>query len=133
MSDIVVDTSVIIAVIANEPERETLIGLTRGASLIAPQSVHCEVGNAFSAMLRRNRSTLPPLLKAVEIYRQVPIRFVDVELDESLRIAAALGIYAYDAYLIRCALKYTCPLISLDSSLLQCARQMKAQVIEVIR
>jgi hypothetical protein len=57
---------------------------------------------------------LAPALEAVGIYRQIPIRFVDVELEESLKIAGELGIYAYDAYLIRCALKYRAPLISLE-------------------
>ena len=38
--EVVVDTSVLIAAIANEPEKEALIELTRGAGLIAPQSVH---------------------------------------------------------------------------------------------
>ena len=34
--DVVVDASVIIAVIANEPEKEALIRLTAGTQLIAP-------------------------------------------------------------------------------------------------
>jgi hypothetical protein len=55
--DIVVDTSALIAVIANEPEKPTLVELTSGADLIAPGSVHFEIGNAFSAMLRRRRIT----------------------------------------------------------------------------
>ena len=50
---IVPDTSVIVAVIANEPENTALIELVRGAGLIAPQSVHQEIGRAFSAMLTR--------------------------------------------------------------------------------
>jgi uncharacterized protein with PIN domain len=37
---IVVDTSVIIAVIANEPEKKALVELTRGLELIPPPSVH---------------------------------------------------------------------------------------------
>lgn len=131
--DIVVDTSVIVAVVANEPEKSALIELTKGADLIAPLSVHWEVGNAFSAMLRRRRTTLASVLKAVEAYMQIPIRFVDVELKESLDIADAMGLSAYDAYLIRCALRRTCPLISLDGNLLACAKQMKAQVMEVTR
>ncbi|MGQ9631800.1 MAG: type II toxin-antitoxin system VapC family toxin [bacterium] len=129
--DIVVDTSVIIAVIANEPEKGALIEVTRGANLIAPHSVHWEIGNAFSAMLRRRRIALAPVLKAMEVYRQIPIRFVDVELEESLKIADELGIYAYDAYLIRCSLKYGSPLISLDDNLIKSAKRMKATVIEV--
>ncbi len=54
---IVVDTSVIVAVIANEPEKTALIEMTRGSELVAPHSVHWEIGNAFSAMLRRKRLT----------------------------------------------------------------------------
>ena len=130
--DIVVDTSIIIAVIANEPERETLVELTTGADLIAPHSVHWEIGNAFSAMLRRERVKVEQAIQAVRLYQRIPIRFVDVELEESLKIADTLGIYAYDAYLIRCALKYKSPLISLDRKLVNAAKEMKAGVIEVI-
>jgi predicted nucleic acid-binding protein len=129
--DIVVDTSAIIAVIANEPEKEALVELTTGADLIAPHSVHWEIGNAFSAMLRRERIKVEQAIQAVKLYQQIPIRFVDVELEETLKIANALGIYAYDAYLIRCALKYRAPLISLDRNLVNAAKEMKVKVIEV--
>ena len=131
--DIVVDTSVIIAVIASEPEREALVELTTGADLIAPHSVHWEIGNAFSAMLRRERVRVEQAIQAIRLYQQIPIRFVDVELEESLQIADTLGIYAYDAYLIRCALKYKSPLISLDRKLVNAAKEMKARVMEVVK
>jgi predicted nucleic acid-binding protein len=131
--DIVIDTSVVIAVIANEPVKEALVALTTGADLIAPHSVHWEVGNALSAMLRRERIKIEQAIQAVQIYQQIPIRFVDVELEETLKIAAALGIYAYDAYLIRCAVKYKSPLISLDRGLIGAAKEMQARVIEVVK
>jgi len=131
--DIVVDTSVIIAVIANEPEKEALVELTTGADLIAPHSVHWEVGNAFSAMLRRERITVEQAIQAIKLYQQIPMRLVEVELEEALKIADTLGIYAYDAYLIRCALKYKSPMISLDRNLVRAAREMKARVIEVVK
>jgi len=129
--DIVVDTSAIIAVIANGPEKEALVELTTGADLIAPRSVHWEIGNAFSAMLRGERIKVEQAIQAVKLYQQIPIRFVDVELEETLRIADALGIYAYDAYLIRCALKYRAPLISLDRNLVHAAKEVKVKVMEV--
>lgn len=129
--DIVIDASVIIAVIANEPLKAKLIEQTKGADLIAPHSVHWEIGNAFSAMLRRGRITLEQALEALDAYRRIPIRFVDVELEESLRIADRLKIYAYDAYLVQCALKYKAPLLSLDMSLVDSARCMQAKAIEV--
>jgi predicted nucleic acid-binding protein len=129
--DIVIDASVIIAVIANEAERDKLVKLTQGANLVAPASVHWEIGNAFSAMLKRSRITLHQALKAIEVYHRIPIRFAEVELDEALRIVAESNIYAYDAYLIRCALKYNAPLISLDKELVRVAQDQGATVIEV--
>ncbi len=86
--EIVLDTSAIIAFIANEPERASIVSLTKGATLIAPASVHWEVGNAFSAMFKRQRLNLDNLLKALTVYRTIPIRFVEVELIQSLQIAA---------------------------------------------
>lgn len=131
--DFVVDTSVIIAVIANEPEKDVLIELTKGAHLIAPHSVHWEIGNAFSSMLKQNRITLDLALKALDEYRKIPIRFVDVEMEETLKIVDKCGIYAYDAYLIQCALKYRLPLISLDRNLISYAKQFEISVLEAIR
>jgi predicted nucleic acid-binding protein len=131
--DIVVDASVIIAIASNEEDKPRLIGLTAGGDLIAPSSVHWEIGNAFSAMLRRGRVTLHQALQAIGVYYRIPVRFVDVELEESLRLAAELNIYAYDAYLIRCAFKYGAPLLSLDHALLRVARSKGLAVLEVNR
>jgi predicted nucleic acid-binding protein len=130
--NIVVDTSAIIAVIANEPEKDILIELTRGADLIAPHSIHWEVGNAFSAMLKRKRITLAQALKSAEIYKTISIRFLDVGLEQALKLADELDIYAYDAYIIECALKYKSPLISLDRNLANIAKRMKVNVLEVM-
>ncbi len=128
---IVVDTSVIIAVITNEAEKTVLVELARGAELIAPQSVHWEIGNAFSAMLKRKRITLDEAIKALEVYGKIPIRFLDIELEPSLRIADEHGIYAYDACILRCAQKHRSPLVSLDQNLVASAKRMGIQVKEV--
>ena len=127
----VVDASVIIAVIANEPTKEKLIEITRGADLLAPASIHWEIGNAFSAMIKRDRITLEQTQSAIAAYKQIPIRFTEVELEESLEIAAAYGIFAYDAYLIRCAIKYKSALITLDQKLAQVAEAMNVTVVEI--
>jgi predicted nucleic acid-binding protein len=70
-------------------------------------------------------------IEAIEIYRQIPIRFAEVELEDALRSAAELDLCAYDAYLIRCGLKYNAPLISLDRKLVELAQKAGASVIEV--
>jgi predicted nucleic acid-binding protein len=129
--DIVVDASAIIAVIVNEPSKSDIVRATQGASLIAPASIHWEIANAFSAMFKRSRLSLEEAIKAVAVYKQIPIRFVEVELEDSLRVANQLNIYAYDAYLLRCAQKQKAPLLSLDKALITLAKQSNLQVIEV--
>lgn len=129
--EIIVDTSVIIAVVANEPVKESLIRLTQGAALVAPASVHWEIANAFSAMLKRQRIKIEQAVEALEAYQQIPLRLVDVELDISLEIANYLSIYAYDAYLLRCAQKYRLPLLTLDQNLTEKGILLELDVIEV--
>lgn len=129
--EVVVDASVLIAVITNEEEKEKLVGMTDEAELIAPLSVHWEIGNAFSSLLKRKRVTIDEALQAIDIYLQIPVRFVEVELTDSLELANEFGIYAYDAYLLRCAEKYRFPLLTLDNRLVQVAKDKKIQVLEV--
>ena len=47
LMNIVIDTSAIIAVIADEPEKARLIELTKGVTLVVPPSIKWEIGNAF--------------------------------------------------------------------------------------
>lgn len=129
--NIVADTSVILAVLLGEPQRQRLIDLTRGAHLMAPPSVHWEIGNALAAMLKRGRLGLSLVLKAIADYQQIAIRYADVELDESLRLASSFNLYAYDAFILRCAMKYNAPLLSLDQGLVKAARGSQVKVIEV--
>lgn len=126
-----VDASVIIAGIVNEPEREVLVQTTRGADLLDPPSVHWEVGNAFSAMLKRKRLIVEGARKALEVYRQIPIRFAEVEIEEAWRVASAARMYAYDAYLLCCAEKDKAPLISLDQNLLPVAEKRGLDVVRL--
>lgn len=131
MSKVVVDASVLIAVVTNEPEKANLIQMTQNMALIAPPSVHWEIGNAFSAMFKRNRVSIEDAIQAVEAYKRIPIRFAEIELDEAVKLADKLKIYAYDAYVIRCAIKYRSPLMSLDKNLINSAKLINAQVLEV--
>ncbi len=129
--DLVIDTSAIIAVIANEPAKAALVEQTAGAVLLAPHSVHWEIGNAFSAMLKRSRITLAQAQKALSIYQGIPIRFLDVELEDALALSSQLGIYAYDAYLLAAAQSQRCALLALDGGLVHAAKQLGIPVVEV--
>jgi predicted nucleic acid-binding protein len=129
--DIIVDTSVLIAVITNEPTRPRLIELTTDAHLLAPASVPWEIGNAFSAMLKRKRATLEQMQQAWNAYQQISLRLLDVDIEQSLRLSAQYDIYAYDAYFIICALQQKSMLLTLDSGLRQAAIQAGVTILEV--
>lgn len=129
MSTLAIDTSVVVAVIAGEQERDALIAHARGMALVAPNSVHWEVGNALAAMLKRHRAILDQILQMLAAFHQVPIRFVDVNLAASVRLAAEHGLYAYDAYLIACAREQRCPLLTLDDALARAARAAGVELI----
>ena len=128
---LVVDTSVILAVVLNEPTKARLIQLTTGAELIAPLSLHWEIGNALSAMLKRKRITEEEAQNALLEYQKIPIRFLDVPLDATLQIVAQYRIYAYDAYFIVCARQQSSALITLDNGLHTVAHAAHISLLEV--
>lgn len=128
---VVIDTSVIIAVLTSEPERSKLIRVTKGAELLAPASVHWEVGNALSALLKRKRVTSGQIQRVLEAYSRIPIRFVEIDLAVALEIAARHNINAYDAYLTSCAALHRVPLLTLDLGLQRVATAEGVQVVEV--
>lgn len=127
--EIVIDTSAVVAVILDAPEKEALIRATEDVTLVAPPSIHWEVGNALSAMVRRRRLTPQLAVRAVESYQSIPIRFVEVDLVASLVIAAEHHLYAYDAYLIECARRKNAPLLTLDRALARVASKMSIDVV----
>jgi predicted nucleic acid-binding protein len=129
--ELVVDTSALLAVLTGEATRDRLIARTQGAELLAPGSVHWEVGNAFSALLKRRRLKLPDVQAALAAYAQIPIRFVDVELAAALELADRFGLYAYDAYLMACARRQRAPLLTLDPRLGRAAKEAGVQLLEV--
>ena len=129
--EIVIDTSAVLAVIGEQPEKAELVRLTRGATLVAPPSVHWEVGNALSAMFKRRAIGLDVALTLLESYADIAIRFTDLTLKQAVELAARVNVYAYDAYVLGCAMNQRAPILTLDSGLKARARELKLNVLEV--
>lgn len=125
---LVIDTSIIIAVITNEDSKRRIVELTSNEDLVAPASLHWEIGNAFSAMLKKKKGDLDLLLDAVAYYKQIPIQLVEVDLAKSLKVAAEFNIYAYDAYFLECAMSFKLPLLTLDNALKRIASQLRIEI-----
>lgn len=129
--DITIDTSAILAVCTNEGLKPRMVELTVGARLLAPVSVHSEVGNALSAMLKRERITLAQALACLDAYKQIPVKWLEVDLPHAVQLAHQLDLYAYDAYLLACAQTSRSPLLTLDKALMRAAREVGVQTLEV--
>lgn len=81
-------------------------------------------------MLKRNRITISQAQACIALYQQIPIKFIDVNLHQTLELVEQLRIYAYDAYLIQCALQTQTPLLTLDTGLIQAAKAMNLTILE---
>jgi len=129
--DIVTDTSILIAVILNEPEKSTIVEATSGHTLVGPDSIRWEIGNAFSAMFKQNRITLRMAHKALAVFDIIPVRYLDVDFKHSLKLAHDNQIYAYDAYFLDCAMRHKAPLLSLDSRMTAKATALGVNIVEI--
>jgi predicted nucleic acid-binding protein len=130
VADITIDTSAVLAVLVGEPERDSVVRLTRGRGLLAPGSVPWEVGNAFSAMFKRGRVSLDEALRGLRAFEGIPIRFAVPGIPRALELSHRLGIHAYDAYLLECAWRFRTPLLTLDSRLSDAAREVGIALME---
>jgi predicted nucleic acid-binding protein len=129
--DIVVDTSALLAVIVAEPERDRIVELTSGNTLIGPGSIPWEIGNAFSAMIKQRRLGLIEAQQGVKIFQTIPLRLVRVDLNNAISIASQTQLYAYDAYVLDCAIRCSAPLLTLDRGLERAARKLGIKLMEV--
>lgn len=129
--DIVIDTSALIAVIVGEPERAKIIEYTTGHRLIGPGCIPWEIGNAFSAMFKRNRLTYDEAQNGLSTFESIPLRYVEPDFSSALKLSEMNNLYAYDAYFLDCAIRYRSPLLTLDRTLKLAAQSINVETLEV--
>ena len=128
---ILVDANIYLAVILNEPEKNKIVNLTQNLELVSPLVLPYEIGNALSAMVKRDRLTKAQILECFDIYNKIPVRLVDVDIEVALQIASDYNIYAYDAYYLEIARRFKLNLLSLDKRMLSVAIEMGIGLLEV--
>jgi predicted nucleic acid-binding protein len=119
---ILVDASAVLAVILEEPEKAAILEVTAGCEAKAPGCLRWEIGNAFSAMVKRGRLTDHESLAALRIFETIPVQEVYVNLGDALALAMRQHIYAYDAYYLMAAKNHRVALLTLDSGMSDVAR-----------
>jgi predicted nucleic acid-binding protein len=128
---ILLDACVVMAVLMEEPEKDSIIELTKGSILIVPNVMDFEIGNALSKLYKRNTITENEAYEAFFTFKQMPINNKTVDINNSIRIFCKYSIYAYDAYYLEIALRLNLPLITLDSNMKSVAKNLKINILEV--
>jgi predicted nucleic acid-binding protein len=127
---IIADTNTFIAVALNEPEKGKIIELTEGHDLIAPDVLPSEIGNALTAMMKKNALKKEEVVSAWEIVQQIPVDLRHTKIKSALSIAIKYNLYAYDAYFLECAENLRSPLLTLDVGMQMVAREIGISILE---
>ena len=127
---IIADTNTFIAVALNEPEKDRIIQLTEGHDLIAPDVLPFEIGNALTAMMKKNSLKKEEVASAWEVVQQIPVDLRHTDIKSALRIAIKFNVYAYDAYFLECAENLRSPLLTLDIGMKRVAREIGITILE---
>jgi predicted nucleic acid-binding protein len=132
MSKVIVDASVILACLLNEPEKDRLLELTNGMELVAPGSLPWEVGNALSAAFKKKRfDNTKAAHSAIKEFTEIPIQLIHINIRDAIDVCFRRSIYAYDAYIIVCARHARAPILTLDRRLAIVAEEENLKVLEV--
>ncbi len=127
---IIADTNTFIAVALNEPEKGKIIQLTEGHELIAPDVLPFEIGNALTAMMKKNTLKKEEVELVWDIIQQIPVDLRHTDIKSALSNAITFNLYAYDAYFLKCADNLHSPLLTLDLGMQRVAREMGITILE---
>ena len=118
----VVDSSMICAILFDEPERDEAERLLAGRQLSAPRLIDHEVLNVA---LKKGRRGLPARVVegALADYLEQQIDLADTDLLASYALARHLDLTAYDAAYLWLAAEMKAPLATFDRKLGEAARR----------
>jgi predicted nucleic acid-binding protein len=127
--DIVSDASAFLAVALDENDRDWVISKTSGFSILSPEILPYEIGNALVAMKKKGRFNEREIINAFDISQKIAVKLVPVNVHEAINTAIRFEIYAYDAYYLQCCTENKLPLISLDEKMCEVARRIGIKVV----
>jgi predicted nucleic acid-binding protein len=61
--------------------------------------------------------SLAEAYKGLSIFDNIPLRYIKPDFVKALKISKQTDIYAYDVYVLECAIKQRAPLLTLDKKL----------------
>jgi predicted nucleic acid-binding protein len=129
--NILVDANIYLAVVLNEPEKQRIIEITKGAELVSPEVLPYEIGNALTTMFKRQRLNKEQAIKGFNIFDAIPVRLESIDVFIALDIACNFNLYAYDAYYLELAQRLNFPLLTLDNQMKDVAKLLNIKLLEL--
>ena len=129
--EIVIDTSAIIAAIADEPDGDKVINLTENAILVCPSVVPFEISNALTRMIRKNVIDKDKMTNLIKSFKKIPIKLFENNLEDVLEIGWDYKIYAYDAFFLDTAKSLNLPLLTLDDGMEAVGKKLGVKILSL--
>ncbi|CAG0929235.1 MAG: tRNA(fMet)-specific endonuclease VapC [Rhodocyclaceae bacterium] len=125
---VVVDSSVIAAIVFDESEQEDARRTLAGKQPVAPDLLRFEITNVGMNRLRQGKSRLEDALEGLEHFDDLAIEFAGIVLAPVLRMAARYKLSAYDASYLWLAAELRAPLVTFDKRLAAAAADCLANL-----
>lgn len=61
----------------------------------------------------------------------IPLRYINTDFVNALKISKQVNMYAYDGYFLDCAIRHKAPLLTLDRKLKTAAQKLNVETMEV--
>src|SRR5258708_17851185 len=113
----VVDASALGALLFGEPDGTTVAEQLGDGDLIAPAARGFEVANTCLKKMPSHSDRHDALLEAFAMFGRMAIEAVEVDHEETIRLASDAGLTAYDASYLWLATQHRGELITLDKRL----------------
>jgi predicted nucleic acid-binding protein len=128
--NVLIDASALMPILINEPEKEYIVNVTKNCELLAPSMLPYEIGNALTRLKKRQILDEKQIIVAYNDFRKIPLRLLEVDFENALKIACQYVIYAYDAYYLETAYRLNLPLLTLDEPMKKIAFNLKLKLLE---
>lgn len=120
---LVVDASVLAAVLFGEKENDQAMSWMRGHALAAPQLVDYEVTNIALNKLRRKQIGADAAVQSLNLFSELELARLPAAADGVFTIASQYDLTAYDAAYLWLAVQLKSPLATFDQRLGKAARK----------
>ena len=128
--NVLIDASALMPVLIDEPEKKRIVNATRDCELLAPSILPYEIGNALSRLKKRQILNEKQIIATYNDFKKIPLRLLEVDIENALKIACKYAIYAYDAYYLEMSYRLNLPLLTLDGAMKKIAFDLNLKILE---